>query len=303
MVSLNNELKSSMKIKNKRLFPSLINVTKPVQNIIQTKYKIHDEGLAFSYFKERFFKGEYIGDAHVFKTDSIGHVVKIDPRFFAIVGMQNNTIFFVTSNRHDFKLLESETETVIKVGKKEIDVSKIEITEHFKQNMMDRYKISEDLVSQLFRDALVNGVYICRTISKEDRNPAHLFFGDGKMIFISLDFKAAITTFQPISSINSTAFLESTKKKIVEMLMKDARKMAKEEEKLYSLLEKTKLENELKIAELRLDIYNSKSEDKIEHMKENIFQLTEDIKRLEIEWLKAAEETRKTAFGICTYLM
>ena len=243
--------------------------------------------------------GEYLGVCIVTRFNTAGHLVKNDS-IYLVLSMDLKKVIYLTDDVSRTPILEDPPSLFVVVGGKEYDISNIDISSHFAKQASERFKVPIEQVKSLFFDIVVNGQYICVTHCKENQNPAHLFCKENKMVYVSLDWSVAITTYS--SPMNSSSVHHNVKEKIANLLLDEIQKLSKIEARLEKRNEKEILYSNLKIAELELEIYNCRNKSKIQELERQLAEIRQHIKTLEDEWIDIVDDIRRHALTLASFV-
>lgn len=294
------ELEEKIIIKDKELGYHDITLSPSSIKIAQKQLETKNEQMTKDDLKKMILKGDYIGDCTVLKYNRVGHLIQLDPSFFVVISMDYHNVFYVSSSTRGLQMYEAIDDTTFSFDNQVVDASQIELSHHFITQASERFKVSEDNVKSIFLDVIVNGRYICITHSKEDKSPAHLFAKDSKLVYVSLDFQRAVTSYANTS--NGYSMHEVVNDKIVDMLFKEIKKLSRESNKLEKRNEKERLYTDLKVAQLRLDIYQTKSTAKAEKLKQELEELENRMQCLDSEWEETVDNIRRHAIALASFI-
>lgn len=244
--------------------------------------------------------GEYLGVCIINKFSTSGYLIKISDSFYVVLSLDLKKIVFAGVSLINFHIIESPSNYFVVVNGKEIDISEIELSSHFIKQASERFRVPHDSIKPLFFDIVVNGRYICVTHCKEYHNPAHLFCKDGKLVYVSLDFKVAITTYNNPMNASTTHF--NIKEKIENLLLVEIKQLAKKEEKISKRKTKEKLITNLRIAEIELEIFNTKATLKIHELKSELTSLKIYLDNIEDEWNDIVDDIRRHAIMLSAFV-
>lgn len=290
----------SISFNNKKIFPADLTLTPKITSYIKKKYGIPNEKEAVTQFKRRIIKGEYLGDCTVIRYNQLGHLILVDSNFYAVLDMRSNNVYYTSSNKNDFKMIESIGDTSFVVNGEEYDAKDINLSRHFIQQASERFRAPVESIKDLFLDIVANGRYICVTHSKEEYKPAHLFCKDGRLVYISLDFSTAITSYASLNK-NQT-YAEEVKETVTTTLFKKIKLLEKQEKTMNKKLIEDKLKLNLRIAEIELEIYKTKSEKKQELLNEELSTIKKQISGYEEEWEELIDNVRQHSIVLASFI-
>lgn len=287
-------------IDGKILIVDNITISEKVSAFLTKYYKVDSSKKTNQLLRENLKYGEYLGICIINKFSSSGHLIKTSDNLFVVLSLDLLKFVYSSYTLTAFHILEDPSSYFVVVNGKEYDVSDIELSHHFSKQATERFKIPMDSVKSLFFDIVVKGRYICVTHCREDHNPAHLFCKDGKLVYVSLDLKTAITTYSNPMITSSTH--QNIKEKIESLLISEIKKLAKQEVKLNSKKTKERLLFNLKVAEIELEIYNSKSKNFIDVLQNDLKNLKEEMDLLEDTWNEVVDEIRRHAITLSAFV-
>jgi len=245
-------------------------------------------------------ESEFLGVCVLTRFNSTGNLIKTKQDLYIIISLDFSRVIYVSNNLRDIKLLSHLPEHPITVDGEEYIFSKIELSHHFIKQASERFKINIDSVRDILFDIVVNGTYVCITHCKEYHKPAHLFCKDGRMVYISLDFKAAITAYS--NPMNTSYTHEAIKEKIVELLISEIKRLSKHENRINKRITKEKLIANLRIAEIELALYNTISESKITQLQSELSTLKSLIENMDTEWIEVVDDIRRHAVTLSAFV-
>lgn len=287
-------------IKDKRIFRTNIEVSPTSAQFTKQRNNLESEDDAVEFLRDQIIGGEYLGQCNVIKYNRIGHLVRTSASSYAVLSLTNYSVFYVSSYLTDFSLIGTGEPEFIEVEGVEVDVSKIEMSQHYLNNLSERLKMPVEAAQALYTDILVNGTYICVTHDKEEHKPAHLYAKDGRLIYLSIDLQKIVTVY---SNGFSSGFIHpGVNGKIVDTLFSEIAKLKKKEKELEKRNTLAQLTTNLRVAQLELDIYRSRKGTKKESLELELAEARQTMVPLEEEWEAVVDEIRQTAIALAAFV-
>lgn len=266
------------------------------------KTKNLDKKNALKYIRNTLPSAKKLGDAFAGNLRRPGYIVQLDDSLYLALGNDLNSLFYASTKDSDFDFFsESPSANVLGFKDFTVDISQLSMSQHYMERAQERFDMNATKAKQTAREVLSGGTYICMTQpDSADWKPNYMFCRDNVVVHLALDCRTLITIYKvtrnPINDFPDV-YQHLVRKTWIEL-----NKAAAEQRSGIRAHEKMRLETNLRVAEIELELFSVRKPEKRDELNLELLERGRAL-REEFSCLKEkATRLRHLALSLATFI-